>query len=37
VASRGKRLPRLPSFGNLPLFRRRSVSAANLAGGTTAR
>lgn len=37
VASRGKRLPRLPSFGNLPLFRRRSVSATNLAGGTTAR
>ena len=37
VASRGKRLPRLPSFGNLPLCRRRSVSAANLAGGTTAR
>ena len=31
VAARARRLPRLPSFGNLPLFRR-SSSVADLAG-----
>ena len=31
VAARARRLPRLPSFGNLPLFRRSSSVGANLA------